>query len=586
MNIHQIELAFFTWRFQDCLNNLGRASLERKHPDWKRLTPYQIGSLVFTGDLSEALKLFEKTVSKISRAQIIESRFYLGVGNIRRSQYAEGAKYFAENLLAIRKGQRKSSRDRFFAYQGTAFLNFFKGHYFRAEIFANKAFEEALSDSFTYGEVLSLDLLAHSHCQLGKVRQGLHEFQKGIKLIRKLGNGGLETALRISELRYRAQFGIDHLSTVDELERALQNLKPEETYSKAELQLELSRQLILRGEASGALALLDLASDEVYRHQNRRQSAQFNFRYAHILFLRGEFHGALALLRSSVKELDPRVDLALRAQFRGLENCILKSLGKPELPFDRLPVNFVDQRIRSGDKNYLLKGEDPLGDLIEELAVRGILLLPELIQKKFLGLVPQALGSSRSGKKIILGPDRGQMIIVSGGDVVMVTSGLTAPLKKLLLNLRGQSFRSKGELVREVWGYDYNPATHDNVLYTNVSRLRNLMGKFGDWVEWSSEGYRIPLTVELTSPQDPKGPKQILTTQQQREPRSPKKILLNHRQILALKKIDAGEILDVSTHASDHGVTTMTACRDLTDLARRGLIQSVGRARATKYIKV
>ncbi len=572
---------------------MGRKSLEGKSPDWKDQLTLQIGCLVFIGDLVEAQNLYNSSQQRLSESQKIRSRFYLGIGYVRRSQYIEGTRLFAKNLYWINQHNQTQSRTRFYAFQGAAFLNFFKGHYDRSLSLAQKALENALNAHYTYGEVLSLDLIAHAHCQLGKVWQGLHEFKKGIKLIRELGNGGLETALRISELRYRAQFGINSRGMESELLKALKILRPEETYSRAELYLELVRQLVLRGRVSEGQRILDESSDLIYRHQNRRQSALFNHRYAHILFLRGESFGALALLRSSISQLDPRIDSSLLVQFRGLENKILRSIGKDDLNYQRLPVTAFDERVRNRANERAssqLKGEDPLADLFDELHEKRELLIPLLLERDYLGVIPEALGMNVSGKKIYLGPERGQMILISFGDVRMVSNGLTTPLLKLLRNLGVKKFQSKSSLIKSVWGYNYDPSIHDNVLYTNIARLRSLLAVHGDWIEWSAEGYRLSPEVSLIDPaclNDESPQDQRVNARKERDTVSvPKKILLNLRQIQTLQFLEAGGNTDVSRHAKEHKVTKMTAHRDLSDLLKRRLITRVGRARATKYIGI
>lgn len=581
-----VERHFHAWRFQNVLKMLGRKTLEKEHTEWKELTVLQIGSLVFTGDLTEALSLFSRTQKKLSEDQRIMARFYLGIGHVRRSEYQKGAGHFSENLLLVYRKRELSDRARFHAYQGAAFLNFFKGHYDRSLTLAQRSYENALSSGYTYGEVLALDLLAHAHCQLGKVRQGIHEFKKAIELIREIGNGGLETALRISELRYRAQFGINPKGIEAELLRFIQELRPEETYSRAELHLELARQLVLRGRAGEAQRLLDESSDEIYRHQNRRQSAQFNLRYAHILFLRGENHGALALLRSSVNQLDLKVDTPLLLQFRGLENRIQSLLGKKEQLYSASPVTAIDHRIRirGSAKPSQLKGEDPLGDILDELEERKELLIPLLIERDYLGLIPRTLGMSLGGKKIFLGPERGKIILINQGDVE-VSTGLTGPLTKLLHELKSERFRSKAYLVKAVWSYDYNPLVHDNVLYTNIARLRSILRNQSEWIEWSSEGYRLSQDVELVDQNSSGLPVAQKNEKAHRVKAKSEKVLLNLRQIEVLRLLDEGGHTDVSHHARRFEVTTMTACRDLSDLFERGLVTRVGRARATKYVK-
>jgi len=537
--------------------------------------PLKIGCLVFTGKFTEAIVLHETRKKNLLPEELTEAEFYLGIGEVRRSHYRSGSSYFARNLLRIKAIKNPWPETRFYAYQGAAFLNFFKGYFDRSLELAEKAFIASLEAEFDYGKILALDLLAHSHCQTGKIRQGLHEFDQGLEILNRLGNGGLKTALQISRLRYVSQFGITPHSTVSDLEEAILNLRPEETYSKAELQLELCRQYILRGKATEGLAVLEAASDEIYRHQNKRQSALFNHRFAHIQFLRGESHTALALIRASFPQLDPRVDQVLWKQFKGLEKKIMDSGQSP-----------LDERIFSDRRNRQnLKGEDPLGDIFDEISSKGAKLVPRLMEKGFFGLIPEALGTKLQGQKIYLGPGPRGLIIISDADVLVVESGLTAPLKKLLRELANPEFQSKENLIRNVWGHNYDPSIHDNVLYSNIARLRSILRAQSNWIEWSENGYRLSPAVEILEDTHQLSRPTEKRIKKGKPSSLPVHTRLNFRQLKALDAADEGEVLQVSSHARTYGVTTMTACRDLTKLFELGLLMRTGRARGTKYLK-
>lgn len=587
--LKQVENAFHSWRFQECLTLLGRKSLPVNVPHREQLMAYQIGSLVFVGDLAEALAIFRNFRKKDSGSpQEIQARFYLGIGYVRRSEYTAGASEFAKNLLHSHRNKRLPPAARFHIHQGVAFLHFFKGHFERSVSFARLSHEASLEADYTYGQVLALDLLGHCHCQLGKVRQGLHELSKGIDLIQSIGNGGLETALKVSLLRYRSQFGVNLRTVEAELMKAIKELQPQETYSQAELHLELARQLVLRGRATHAQKILDEANDIIYRHQNRRQSALFNHRYAHLLFLRGEYHGALALLRSSLSQLDPRVDSVIQAQFTGLENKILYALGKPLREYPSPSRTSLDARVRERTKKLTkeknLKGEDPLGDVIDETELHGFELVKGITEMGLLGLIPRALNSSPSQPQIFFGPGRGKMILISSGDVVAVDSGLTTPMQKLLKLMAGGKFRTKEELIQQTWGYDYDPRIHDNVLYTNIAKLRSLMKEFGQWIEWSPDGYRLWEKVQIIEEKQEGEKENLPRMVKSSGNKKVKKVHLNLRQIEALREIDKGRALDVDKYAKKFRVCKMTACRDLTILFKKGLVVRIGKARATKYL--
>ncbi len=67
-------------------------------------------------------------------------------------------------------------------------------------------------------------------------------------------------------------------------------------------------------------------------------------------------------------------------------------------------------------------------------------------------------------------------------------------LKRLLYLFAGQPGRvfSKEEIVETVWDVEYHPLRHDAALFTNIMRIRRLLGKDGaDLIRVSEDGYRF-----------------------------------------------------------------------------------------------
>ena len=209
--------------------------------------------------------------------------------------------------------------------------------------------------------------------------------------------------------------------------------------------------------------------------------------------------------------------------------------------------------------------------------------LPFLVQKGLFGLIPEALGTNLQGKKIFIGPARGQMILISDSDVTYVERGLTSPLEKLLLQLAKSEFQSKERLVRTVWGHQYDPIVHDNTLYSNIAKLRSLFRDNSEWIEWNDQGYRLNPDVEILLDARQVLSKEAVVLKRKTEYRQQSS--LNLRQLETLRSLDQGLSVNVRIHAEKFGVTTMTACRDLTSLYERGLIMRVGRGRGTNYLK-
>jgi hypothetical protein len=102
-------------------------------------------------------------------------------------------------------------------------------------------------------------------------------------------------------------------------------------------------------------------------------------------------------------------------------------------------------------------------------------------------------------------PDRLRMaerdLVVDGVRECIVRSGKSVAdlrrrslLKRLLFLFAAQPGRifSKEEIVQTVWSVEYHPLRHDAALFTNIMRIRRLLGRDGaELIRVSEEGYRF-----------------------------------------------------------------------------------------------
>lgn len=605
-----VSTCFYSGKYKEALDLLNlHYPLQNKEFSTEAFN-LRIASMVFIGETSEARLLYDKYVSlsKFVKSGHFFCRFFLGVGCVRKSLYKEATALFLENLLELRKQKTNSAiafnqEDAFFTFQGLAFFRFFRGQFLQAKRTADLAYGCAFQSEFKYGQILSLDLLGHSNCHLGQIHRGFHDLEKAKSLAIELGNGGVETALRISLVKFRAQFGHDLKNAIHNLYSALESLDPQDTYSKAELFLELSRQLTLRGRGREALQQLQLASEHIYKHQNKRQSAIYNLRYAHLLFLNGDFHAALALTKSLKINLDPRVDVFILGQATGLEQKVQNFLFQPNDSHPAMDISistsFIDSRIRTRELNLKIqppnKDEDPIGDFLDKVHSEGRDVLEECIDLGLLGLVQKILQTPIGTNVIALGPRRGQMIIMSGADAVVVEKGLNSPMMLLLELIKSQEFQNKEKLISKTWNYTYDPEIHDNLLHSTIGKLRKLLGHYSSWIEWSPQGYRLRTDVlilnlhkELRGNPSPPPvlfdhPQFSTQTNSQNHAIVNQDTELNIRQIKVLKYLKNGKTIGVKEYSKIYKVSPITSCRDLTQLHSMGLLVRIGRARSTLY---
>lgn len=565
-----LETLLFTGRYEAVLEAAS------EHRD----VPVQIGALSFLGRLEEARALFELRSKNLTADQLVMARFFLTLGLVRTSAYAEARAHIARNLREL--GPRSSVRARFYAHQGIAFYRFFCGRWESGLRSATVAFEAAYEDDFLYGKVLASDLRGHLLVQVSNVDEGIRHLQDAVRLARLAGNKAVADAAEISILSYVAQYGLRPSTIVTELEGKLRSLKATDTYSRAALLLELARQLMLHGRLEEVRAYLDQAAHLAYMYRNRRQEATLNLRLAHLCFLRGEAYQGLSFTQAAQRCLDLQVDRGLELACLGLQHKIVSHIGLQERA-DELALelsvksrqhgNMIHLRmLRRSLSANLIPQQTGTGDRLG--ALRDSADVEEIIKTGQLQLLYDVKGWKRQERAIVFDVIPQVHVVLDKGRVHLVTEVTTLGRKILASLLRGRG--SKAELISEVWGYDYDPLRHDALVYNAVNGLRRALGTSDFWLETTERGYRLPSDVRLILENAP-APVRIVPTQ------NSDAVGLNSRQLSFLKKLKAGQFAHVKQYQKIFQVSEITACRDLAMLCHKGYLIKVGRARATRY---
>jgi tetratricopeptide (TPR) repeat protein len=580
-----IQSAFFRGDHRTVLSRTVDAARPRVA---RRQLQYVIGSLAFLGRVEEAQALYESQAP----AESCAARFFLGVGLCRLSRYAESRRYFLENLRLHRRSKRPV--ERFYAYQGLGFYRFFCGRFGAALASARKAKLAALRGGFLWGKLVSSDLMGHALAQTGHVAEGMATLEQALDYARHLGDGGTRQAIRVARACFDAQFGLK-ADAVAELERLGEELRDEDTYSRAALLLETARQYGLRGELGRAREALHRSSRHIYGSRNRRQSVALSIRYAQLHFLHGEPEQALNLLLSAERDLTRGVDNALEVEFLGIKLKIGLATGilSPDA------VAALEGRIRfltlytgkgiarrvleraAGGAPVRSPGEDPLGDLVDRIRRGDEEALREAARSGYLGLLPEPAGVRRSERALCLDWVEDTLLVFDQGSVWRVPERVPATLRKVLGALARGREVSKERLIREVWGYEYRPLQHDPLIYSTISRVRQLLGPYDYWIEATENGYALRAGVRFridgAAPPLGDAPPQALAEVE------PGENGLNSRQIRLLRHLEKAEFIGARECALLFGVSEITACRDLSALWKAGRLERVGRARATRY---
>jgi hypothetical protein len=556
--------------------------------------PYLVGALSYLGRIDEAEIFFSRFQKKMSREGETLARLFLGTALCRHSHYDKAQTHFIANLICARR--HRSPRIQVAAYQGVAFYRYFCGRYAVALKAGTKAFQAAVEGDYLYGKFLTADLMGHALVQTGHISAGLQRLRESIRYSKAIGDGETNHAVRISLAVYQAAFGISPTSDIETLQKLERKLSPQDNYSQASLLLEIGRQLSLRGRHRASQQALNDACRLIYSSSNRRQGVVLNLRYAQNQFLIGEYHQALSLIRSTTRELDPRVDKALQLQIYGMELKLKRVLGLsgPEDPLEarvRRLVSYtgmgIGRRIlnreRGGSTVLRALGEDPLGDLLDVSQSETSGDLGDILRSGYLSLLYQRLPITPGESSLYFDLEPDSVLIVDRGDLEFVSRGFSHVLKGIARALEGGEC-PKEKLIEQVWGYRYDRLRHDSLIYQAISRLRQLLGERGRWVEATERGYRLNSQVRVRfyrradaerSPAQPSveampGEDELLAT-------------LNHRQLQILRRFRNHEFFDVQTCKSLFKVSQITATRDLSGLHKLRLVTRVGKGRATRY---
>lgn len=565
--------------------------------------PYWIGSLVLSGQLEKALALYHN--KPLPPEQQMACRFYLALGSIRISHYKQGRFFLIENLRQL--DQHTKPLEKFFIYQGIAFYRFFCGRFSQSKKNAELSYKAAIEADFTFGEILSKDLLAHSLIHTGQIRLGLRYFDETLQIAKRVHNQWMGPAIEIAILKFRAQFGIQPQKDVEKIETALEKIETRDIYSKGELLLELVRQYILRGQFSKAEDTLSRASDIIYKNQNRRQMALLNLRMSYVLFLQAQYSQSLHVLRFAEQNIDPKIDLSLWMQISGLKlqlfgilnrsselQVLRQNLSQKSLDSQNKIHQKIMQRLQNKTDHQTALGEDPIGDLLDRVT-RGDSKAPQLIlESGFFGLLHKCYQLPFGTQSVIFDLHPGTIVLLDKGNVHLQSKGVNSVLRKIILLIKDEP-KSKEQLVQEIWGYEYDPLRHDKLIYSSINKVRKLLAPHSEWIQLTELGYQIQKSVKIIIKNTLKNNSSQLpaakTPQLDSRNRKPKihnqwaKYAkdLNFRQMQIMDYLKSHHSISVQELSTKLLISKPTATRDLSKLYDLGILTRVGQGRATRY---
>lgn len=548
-----------------------------------------IGAMAFLGRWVEAESLANTIFSHISARHQARVGFYLAVAFTRASDFKSARKWLKAIIQAPKVSAYAESA------QAMAFYFFFCGNFIRAHQWGRKALQKALSAGDSFIHLAALDLLAHAEVQMGKRFSGVRLFEETALKAKQNSFSTIEMSARLAKLRYEAEAGLRPHSILEELNQALNNLPAVDTYSRAGLVMEISRQLTLRGRWGQARDLLSGEAAQIYSFQDRRQEMTLLLRMGEISFRQGDFAGALHFVRSAHRCLNRIADKQYEARVLGLEKKVYTFLGNQEFPqksiarldqlYHELPSKINSQIMSrlSGDFQTSTPEEDPMHDLFLKLKNDSQQGLSDLIQLGYLGLWPLAYGLPPGQESLII-DKKAHLISINNDGVYRSTESLSSRPLKILLRL-AQGPCSKQDLIEGIWGYEYDPLRHDSLVYAGLASLRTFLGPVSIWLENFESFWIIKRGVKVI--QDKKivqASTVDFSNLNNFDDSFRHHSEFSYRQLGALKMLNARDYWDMKTYKKVFSVSTMTAWRDLSAFTKTGFLVKYGRGPATKYV--
>jgi hypothetical protein len=592
---------FYAGRFSEIVAQYieGSGSLNYSAAD----AVYIVGALSFLSRAVEAESILIRHRPAMTDSERFEATYYL-VLNLRRQRVLASMAKARLLLIEMAKDLRRlgvaDDRMQFFLCMGFGFYRYVDGRFAISLRWTQRAYEHAFRANFPFGRLVSYDMIGHNQLMVGQIRAGLKNLNSAAQIGESLGQGAIRQAVDVASRLYRSTYGLGLArDLMADLKSAIKACAFENSYTMANLHLELARLMILAGDGHLVEGTLAEASEWVYRLDIPFMDASLSFRYAHLAFLQGDHRKALEIVRTAKIRAQDGHSSSLMVGILGLELRLLHRLGM-SVEAQSMESAIRDLGQRSGQmisrrinerlglkpQSPLQRGEDLLGDLIDDIHLKAHDIRSRVLKSGFLGLVPEMAEVSLFGEALIFGFDGDSVTIVSRGQVRHDRDGWPELVRKLFFAFKDSRRLTKEEMTERVWRQNYSPLRHDPLIYALIARTRKTLEGCEDWLTVIDGTYRLRETVEikdvsvLTRVTVPSTNEALLQTNS---------VLpddLSYRQSKILEICATKGVISNKDICEAFQVSEVTAGRDLSDLVAKGYITRVGKGRATTYMKV
>ena len=566
---------------------------------------YIVGSLSFLGRIREAEAVCRAQFKDLSDLQKSYCYFFLGLGYTRRSQYSEAKKYFLRNRALQKRTQTAGKKNdfeiQFLVQQGISFFLFFLGKFEKSIAWSERALSSAIAANDVWQRALAHDLLANNLIQNGRIHEALQHFDEAMTNSQFLKNTALASAIQISKLVFRCEYGIQLNESYDLLKKTYLTADLKDGFSRANLGLEYARQLTLRGDFSQGIQVLNDISSYIFQSQNRRQEARYNLRWAELNFLKSEAHSSLHFIRSGRRCLE-FVDYTYEMQFLGLEKKIYEQLlqqAAPESLTERLLQlttkfnNIKNNNILSREKiiapqsHIVIETDDEIHSRLAKAEKSPAYAREVILETRYFTWLYRFFKLKRNERYVLLNLEPKSITFITPNGIFHRQNELST-LNYKILNVLSRGFTTKEELVKQVWGYNYDPLRHDSLIYSTFSSLRKIFIPDTQMIETSEMGYG--LQAKLVNLLENRSNSAEAPSESFINPDYDISKLISHdlnaRQIQIVQFLDKNQFVSVRQIMKIFDTSEITANRDLRSLFQKKLVLRVGQGRSTQYTKM
>lgn len=561
----------------------------------KRELPWLAASLALMGRVSDAFELGERTDPV--------ARFYVITALIRSSDYQRARKEIGEFLKA---SSGKDAVWRFYVFQCLGFRAFFEGRFKKSLYWSQRAWSLAIKEMGLHERVLSADLRGHCLIQMGEVEAGLESLESALEVAKRFGNRSHVRALRAAIAIAEVQNGYRRDGSLREL---LEDSLQSDSYTAANVLIELVRQANLRGHYREAIKIVSETRPLIKRVRHKRQAASLAVREAYSHFRLGDSKRAMTILESAELKLENR-DRAVLVEVKGLKLQVLRSQtggsAKESEARRRLveklqaEVTLLAHEVRNHRSLSFLhrwgigEKESPAATPIDRW-IQGSTdyhVRKELFDRGYLDFFSSLFDADHEDS-VLLAVVAGKVLLRTRSELSAIEDGFSNNLRRGLLILASDR-RTKEEILHLVWGYGYDPTRHDNLIYTFIRRLRTALGPLGSLLTFSAAdgtyGFSRPVSVKVLDYEDENivGDDRFTSAPVEKE-----LLKWNPRQLEVLAKLRASnraqealtrQIVKPKDLIEAYKVSRITAGRDLAELTEAGVLVRIGSGRATGYI--